>query len=148
MLSLSQELLLSRRNITKVIQLDPMKPGDLIQKARRAKSWSQADLAQKVGVSQPAIKKIEAGSTAKSKHLPKIAQVLDLDLALLDDSLQSNSDELSRSGSDGGNQKRSIPMTARNISAPMETIPGDELTGERDLPVYSAAQGGRGALVL
>lgn len=64
-----------------------MEPGNIIRQAREQKGWSQKDLADRVGVSQPAIRKIEGGSTVKSKYLPKIAQVLGLDLQHLDDSL-------------------------------------------------------------
>lgn len=64
-----------------------MEPGDVIRQAREQRNWSQKDLADRVGISQPAIRKIEGGSTNKSKHLPKIAQVLGLDLQQLDESL-------------------------------------------------------------
>ncbi|WP_083909486.1 LexA family transcriptional regulator [Rhodopseudomonas sp. B29] len=67
-----------------------MEPGALIRQARERKNWSQKDLAERVGISQPAVRKIEGGSTAKSKHLPKIAQVLGLNLSHLDETLASH----------------------------------------------------------
>jgi phage repressor protein C with HTH and peptisase S24 domain len=64
-----------------------MEPGEIIKEAREKRKWSQKDLADRVGISQPAVKKIEAGETAHSKFLPKIAQVLEIDLARLDSAL-------------------------------------------------------------
>ena len=58
-----------------------MEPGEKIVEARKRHGWSQAQLANRVGISQPAIKKIEAGETRQSKFMPKIAQVLGLDIA-------------------------------------------------------------------
>jgi transcriptional regulator with XRE-family HTH domain len=66
-----------------------MQPGEIIKEAREKRKWSQKDLGDRVGISQPAIKKIEAGDTTQSKFLPKIAQILELDLATLDSSLNS-----------------------------------------------------------
>lgn len=60
-----------------------MEPGEKIKQAREARKWSQRDLAQRVNVSQVAIKKIETGETLQSKHLPLIAQTLGIDLAEL-----------------------------------------------------------------
>lgn len=68
--------------------MDTGTAGKIIREAREKRRWSQQDLANRVGVSQPAIKKIESGETAQSKHLPKIAQVLDIDLAELVPSLE------------------------------------------------------------
>lgn len=50
---------------------------------------SQKDLADRVGISQPAIKKIEAGDTQQSKFLARIAQILELDLSTLDSAISS-----------------------------------------------------------
>ena len=64
-----------------------MEPGEIIKEARDGKGWSQRDLAERIGISQVAIKKIETGETTQSKFLPKIAQVLGLELSRLDPSL-------------------------------------------------------------
>lgn len=64
-----------------------MEPGDIIRTRREELGWSQHDLGKRVGVSQVAIKKIEAGTTQKSKFLPKVAEVLGLSLSDLDRSL-------------------------------------------------------------
>lgn len=74
-------------SITIVINVLGMEPGEIIRRAREAKGWSQRELSGRIGISQPAIKKIEAGETTQSKFLPKIAQVLGIDLSSLDDSL-------------------------------------------------------------
>lgn len=66
-----------------------MQPGQIIREAREKKGLSQKGLGDLVGITQPAVKKIEDGETSKTKFLPKIAQVLELDLAVLDASLNS-----------------------------------------------------------
>ena len=116
-----------------------MEAGALIRAERKKKGWSQADLGKRVGISQVAIKKIEAGMTAKSKHLPKIAQELAIPLSKLDTSL-------SQPHLGNVNHPPRVNPTAGNLS--LQTIPADELIGRHDLPVYSIVQGGRGALVL
>jgi phage repressor protein C with HTH and peptisase S24 domain len=50
--------------------------GQRIRSTREAKGLSQADLGRAIGVSQPAIKKIEAGQTLKSRYLHDIEQFL------------------------------------------------------------------------
>ncbi|OAI29032.1 hypothetical protein A1351_23450, partial [Methylosinus sp. R-45379] len=52
--------------------------GDEIRKAREAKGLSQEALAERIGISQVAIQKIENGSTRKSKFLPEIERELDM----------------------------------------------------------------------
>lgn len=81
--------MLSRQPITGVIIVRDMEPGGIIKDARERRGWSQKELGDRVGISQPAIKKIEDGNTTQSKFLPKIAQLLELDLAELDASLNS-----------------------------------------------------------
>lgn len=99
-----------------------MQAGQLIENAREARGWSQKDLADRVGISQVAIQKIESGKTTQSKFLPKIAQVLDLDLALLDQSLQT-----SRPGGE--------------FEKPFVT------EGRPDFRVYASAEGGPGEII-
>jgi transcriptional regulator with XRE-family HTH domain len=64
-----------------------MEPGEIIKEKREAIGWSQADLAKRVGVSQVAIRKMEGGITRKSKFFPKVAEVLGIELHLIDRSL-------------------------------------------------------------
>jgi transcriptional regulator with XRE-family HTH domain len=64
-----------------------MEPGEIIRRRREELGWSQAQLGNRVGISQPAIKKIESGDSRHSKFLPKVAQVLSIPLGDLDASL-------------------------------------------------------------
>lgn len=67
-----------------------METGEKIRMSREARGWSQADLARRVSISQPAINKIEAGETRLSRFLPRIAQELGLDIAELIEGLTSS----------------------------------------------------------
>lgn len=49
-----------------------------------AKGLSQAKLAKAIGISQPAIKKIESGATTKSRYLHEIAEHLGIDAGPLE----------------------------------------------------------------
>ena len=119
-----QEQLLWRRAYNPGSSLSGVEtPGEIIKKAREAKGWSQDDLASASGVTQPAIVKIENGKTRKSKFFPKIAQVLELDLARIDPSLQAD-------------------------AKPANYRPPPTVFGDRDLPVYAAAEGGPGQMVV
>lgn len=98
-----------------------MEPREIIREAREKRKWSQKELADRTGVSQVAIMKIESGSTAQSKFLPKIAQVLGVDLADLDPALKSVT----------------VPTVERPIAR-----------GERpDFRVYASAEGGAGEII-
>ena len=112
--------MLSRQPITDVIIIGAMQPGEIIREAREKRDWSQKRLGDLVGISQPAVKKIEAGETLHSKFLPKIAQVLGLDLSTLDASLQPQRTEAER------------PFVTE---------------GRPDFPVYSSAEGGPGEII-
>jgi len=125
------------RNVVELwLKAFAMKAGGLIRDKRRELGWSQKDLAERVGVSQVAIMKIERGETVKSKHFPKIAQLLGLDLALLDPTLVKG---------------HVHTVTTRGSAPPnraLQVISNEQIKGRYDLPVYSTAQGGTGALVL
>lgn len=114
--------MLSRQAITEVIKLRPMKNGgELIRETREGLGWSQNDLAKRVGVTQVAIKKIEAGQTLQSKFLPKIAQVLELDLADLSADLST----------------MPVPGVDRPLSTDLRP----------DFRIYASAQGGPGEII-
>jgi len=115
-----------------------MDAGKIIKDERLKRRWSQAELGKRVGISQPAVKKIEAGGTAKSKYLPKIAQELGIPLARLDPTLSQ----------DANNGNGSASGTNNVGKQTLQIVPGEVLMGKIDLPVYSIVQGGRGALVL
>jgi phage repressor protein C with HTH and peptisase S24 domain len=104
-------------------------PGEIVREAREKRTWSQKELADRVGISQPAIRKIESGETTQSKFLPKIAQVLEIDLAHLDSSLRSQ-------------------VFPGDIPPPPPALPavGDPY-GPKDFRIYSAAEGGLGEII-
>jgi phage repressor protein C with HTH and peptisase S24 domain len=107
--------------ITDVIILPGMQPGEIIKEAREKRGWSQKELGDRIGISQPAIKKIEDGATRQTKFLPKIAQILELDLAALDDSLNS--------------QRLDEP-----IRQPFQP-------GKPDFKIFASAEGGLGEII-
>lgn len=96
--------------------------GERVERARKRKGWSIARLARETGVALNTIQAIEEGRTAKSKHLPKIAQLLEVPLSELDTSL--------------------------GLNVASQTIPANELVGPRDLPVYGTTEAGEGIMVM
>lgn len=52
--------------------------GEKIRAERERRGWSQTELAEKVGFSQPALRKIEAGLTHNSRYLAKLLRILEL----------------------------------------------------------------------
>jgi phage repressor protein C with HTH and peptisase S24 domain len=113
--------MLSIQPITSVIYSGAMEPREIIREAREGRKWSQKDLADRAGISQVAIMKIESGVTAQSKFLPKIAQILGLDLAQLDPGLS-------------GVHLPALPPVADPF-------------GPKDFRIYSAAEGGPGEIL-
>lgn len=103
-----------------------MSAAEKVREAREARGWSQSDLAKRVGVTQPAINKIETGGTLNSKFFPRIAQVLDLDLSDLIPDLN-------------GPVANAPPAPA--------VIPEARLLGGRDFPIYASAMGGDGEII-
>jgi transcriptional regulator with XRE-family HTH domain len=96
---------------------------DNLIRLRTERGWSQAELARRVGVRQNTIAAIESGLTKKSKYLPDIARALDIPLSLFDP--------------DTGEGPQRTP-----------TIPGADLVGARDLPLYATVEAGEGAVVM
>lgn len=102
----------------------PMEPGERVKRAREARDWSQDDLARRIGISQPAIKKIEDGTTAQSKFLPQVARALDLDISDL------------------------VPGP---LIAPgnHDTLPASQImTPDKDFPIHASAEGGAGTIIV
>lgn len=111
--------MLSRRPITDVISVGAMEPRDIIREAREKRNWSQKELGDRVGISQVAVMKIESGATVQSKFLPKIAQVLGLDLASVDSTLTN------------------LPFDDRPI----------QREGRPDFRIFASAEGGPGEII-
>ena len=92
-----------------------------VARYRKERGLSQEQLARRIGVRQNTIAAIELGTTKKSKYLPDIARVLEISLTDLD----------------AGDGSRRTP-----------TIPGTDLVGARDLPLYATVEAGEGAVVM
>lgn len=92
-----------------------------LTRLRKRKGWSQQKLADAVGVRQNTIAAIEMGKTTKSKWLPDIARELGVPIKELDPKLGPNENLL---------------------------VPGRELVGAPDLPVFGTVEGGEGAIVM
>lgn len=73
-------------------------------------------------MTQQSYEAIESGRTQRSKFLPRIATVLEVDLQDLDPGFQAPSPK-------------------------PDIIPGAELLGVRDFPVYASAEGGPGEII-
>lgn len=102
-----------------------MRPGSKIKERREALGLSQHELGRRVGIRQQSIKAIEDGVTQRSRHLPRIASVLGLRIEDLDPD-----------------------MRPEDAGEALVLPPSVELMTERDLPVYSSAEGGNGAMIL
>lgn len=97
--------------------------GETIKAARQAKGLSQQALGKAVGISQPAVKKIEAGTTKNPRKILEIAKVLDIPLSKIAPDLEA--------------------AGLANLTMIKENVPT-----ERNFPVYASAEGGRGSMVL
>lgn len=99
-----------------------MKNGSRIRQAREALGLTQSQLAERAGTTQQTIDRIEKGQVSHSRATPAILKAL---------SLESD---------------QTAPPDVK--LEPARLVPGEQLVGERDLPVYSSAEGGDGALIL
>ena len=59
-----------------------MNIGERIKRARKARNWSQPQLAVAAGVAVNTVVKIERGKDAKQSTLAKLTNALDLDLRI------------------------------------------------------------------
>lgn len=92
--------------------------GDTVKAKRKARGWSQADLGREVGISQPAVKKIEAGTTKDPRKKLEIARLLEIPL------------------------ETSAPAHVALTETP------NSLVGDRNFPVHAAVEGGNGTMVV
>ena len=93
----------------------------LVKRARAAAGISQPELARRVQTSQQTIDKIETGKVRHSSFLPAIAVELGIPV------------------------DRVLRINKGGVTA---AIPGHQLVGDRDLPVYAASYGGSGVQTL
>lgn len=56
--------------------------GDVVRESRNKHGWSQAELAERSGLSRPTIARIEANSDVTTATIAKVAQALGLKLEL------------------------------------------------------------------
>lgn len=95
--------------------------GAQIKAEREKRNWSQADLARRIGISQPAIKKIEDGKTVKSKFIHEICALLGVAHEI-------------------ANQAPLAPNTLR--------AEPDFFDRRNKMKVYASAEGGEGELIV
>jgi transcriptional regulator with XRE-family HTH domain len=100
--------------------------------AREAKGWTQADLAEAIGMTQQGVAAIENGKSERPKKLRELARALSVTQEhLLGEEV--------------------IPEPERTKGQPVNVVPGETLIlpgREQLLPVYSGAEGGPGKLIV
>lgn len=96
------------------------KIGELIRERREARGWSQEELARRAGTSQQNIGRLESGKVQHSRYLDKILSVLGSDIA------------------------KAVAQTAEAG----DVIPQELLVGDKGMPLYAAAEGGNGAVII
>lgn len=107
------------------------KIGERIRKERESRGWDQAELAQRLGIGQPAVSSIESGRTVKPRQWREIADLLDV-----------SHDEFRQLMIDSATTKES--QTANNIAAKINQLS----PMNRDVPVYGHANGGDDGMYL
>jgi phage repressor protein C with HTH and peptisase S24 domain len=107
---------------------------ELVKKRREELEMSQHLLAKAAGTSQATIDKIENGRSQNSRFLPHVFDALDLPLELL----------VPARGSGRTHEPDFVMMDGqqRLMAIEAKSIPGSQLVGDADLPIYSAVRGG------
>lgn len=106
------------------MNIDVENPGTLIRETRKKRGLSQSELAARVGTKQQTIEKIEAGTIKHSRYFVPIARELHIDLNSL------------------------MPEHKPPSSPVPKIIEKNHLLGDKDLPVFAATQGGKGAIIV
>lgn len=109
---------------TKVVICDMAIDGQKVRALREARGWSQDRLAAEAGATQTTIDKIERGETRRSRFLPDIARALEIGIEEID------------------------PGFAAVRKAGDFRPPPDLVSDDQPLPVYAAAEGGDGTMIL
>lgn len=118
--------------------LDADRLGEMVRARRDQLGWSQERLAQASGASQSTVDRIEKGQFKRiPEHLLRIASAMGLELAGLS-AAQAFAEPLGvRPTPEPGSEPRSDTRSS-----------GDVAFGRRDLPVFAAAEGGSGEMVV
>lgn len=116
---------------------------ELIRAERQKRGLSQARLAELVGITQPAIKKIEAGQTLKSRYLSEIAKALAIDIEAI-----KVLDPAAGTGSLLIEAQRVIERGEEHLPSSVRRKPEPEFLGRRDLPVFASVECGPGEMMV
>lgn len=116
-----------------------MSIGSIIAKRRTELGLSQTAVADAVGVGQSTIDRIEKDNFKRTPPaLSALAQFLGLDIATLDPKLAAAPVQITPQ----------MLTTGRSKGFKPEIVPGSELVGAKDFPIYAAAAGGSGHLLV
>lgn len=116
-----------------------MSIGTTIAKRRKELGLSQTEVANAILASQSTIDRIEKDDFKRTPSvLPALAHFLGLDIASLDPKLAPMPTPLASSPTPAAKTRGFKP----------EIVPGSELVGAKDFPIYAAAAGGSGHLIV
>lgn len=97
-----------------------MSLADKVRELREKKGWSQDELAERIGVSQVTIQKIESGKTKRTRFLNDLADILD-----------------------------TTPDELRGVVKVRHSQPSQgAIFGDRDLPIVASVEGEEGSMII
>jgi len=106
--------------------------GDFLRKARETLDLTQTKVGAPLGISRNAVANWEAGSNAPDiKHVSQLASILKVDRDKLLKLIEA---------------EKNVDIQPHPIELAVQ--PGTLFTGKPDLPVYAAAEGGAGAMII
>jgi transcriptional regulator with XRE-family HTH domain len=110
--------------------------GSRIRAAREARGLTQDDVARHFGIKRVSVTQWESDTTKPA--LARIAELAEL--------LGISEQDILKGGKTPAASRP--PKPPRPETPKVEMIPGDDLVGARDFPVYAAAMGGEGHLIV
>ena len=114
--------------------------GKKLAKVRRDRKMTQAQLAEQLSVTPQAVSGWERDeSKPELDKVEKLSLLLDMSLTYL---LRGDSDATH------GYMAEAAQRAEENRPSRQELIPGERLVGARDFPIYAAAQGGDGFMIV